>query len=123
MMPCHVDRLAPGSAFQLVALDTHFKAAEQHVPGGHLVHNGVQPIGQQDLGVRATALDRNRLARLHEGQVRDHGSHGERSLLEGLRPGGAEAAHADVCLMMEMLPPGGCRHSEGECKQTVQKAY
>ena len=47
----HIDLLPPQTSSQLAVIDMHFKAAEEHFPGGHFIHDRVQPIHKQQFVV------------------------------------------------------------------------
>ena len=99
-----VHRLAPGLRFQARALQRHGEARKEHPSRGHLVDQGVQPFGEQQLVVRRLAGKLDALERAHRGGIRHCGGKRERRLLEGFGFRRAEATHADVGAVLEVLP-------------------
>src|SRR3990172_3211410 len=57
MVPRDVHLLAPGRAGEPAAPDAHPEARKEHLAGGHLVDERVQPLGKKQLVVRRLALD------------------------------------------------------------------
>src|SRR5512134_996857 len=100
----HVHRLAPGVAGQERAVEPDGEAAEEHLAGGHLENQGVQPLREQELVVGCLALDGDFLPGRDRCGIDYDRGHGERCLREGLGLRRAEAAHADISAVREVLP-------------------
>ena len=111
-MPGDVGFLAPGVSRQSSIFNLYFEPAEQHLAGSHFVHDGIQPVDEQQFIIGRLALDRNLFTRLDPFRFGDHGGHGQRCLFEGLRERSAVTPHAHVGLVREVFPSN--LHSLGQ---------
>jgi hypothetical protein len=103
-MALHRGGLAHDLRVQVRAIEIDMKAAKQHAPHRHLVHQRIEPAGEQQLIVRRLASDVHSLNCGHLLRVGDHRRQRQRGLLKSAGLGGADAAHADVGAMLEVFP-------------------
>src|SRR5574337_1074392 len=80
------------------------RARKRGAPFLRRIGRPVKPVDKQHLVVGRLAIDLDRLARRHRLETRDHAGQRERGLFERRGERRAEAAHADVGAVLEMLP-------------------
>jgi len=87
-----------------VAGRAHLESTEQHILGGHLEHDSVEPVHEQEIIGGRFAFDVDRGVWLDAAGIGDDCGQRERRLLERGVAGGADTFYANIGLVGEMAP-------------------
>lgn len=100
-----IQPLAPRAADQSIAVEVDLEPPKDHPAGGHLVHERVQPVDEQEFEARRRAANLDRLRGAHHRRIEHDRRQRDAGLFEGLGRRQPDAGDTDVSLVVKMLPP------------------
>ncbi len=103
MLP-NVNPVAIRLCAKSTSLDVDMEIAKEHLPSGHFVDDGIQPVDEQDFQVWGLASDAARLICRKRTDRRHNRRHRTRGILKGFADACAVAPDAHIALMGEVCP-------------------
>jgi hypothetical protein len=100
----NVNPLAMHLCAKNISIDIDVEIAKKHLPRGHFVDEGIQPVDEQDFQIWGLASNARRLFSGEQTYRRDNRCHRTRGILKGFAGACTVASDAHIALMGKLCP-------------------